>query len=98
MDKVEAWKFETVGTACGNRTGLHKLAAAIIEIAIEEQLLPITERRLTMTKKKRKCCICGADLTSKNYAQVYDDELKKVVVVCPGRCYRTKMMKGWLTR
>ena len=51
-----------------------------------------------MAKKKRKCCICGADLTDKNFAQVYDDEQKKVVVVCPGRCYRARMMKGWLTR
>ena len=31
-----------------------------------------------MAKKKRKCCICGADLTDKNFAQVYDDEQKKL--------------------
>lgn len=54
MEKVEAWKFETVGTACGNRTGLHKLAAAIIEIAIEEQLLPDNGKEADDGKKEAK--------------------------------------------
>ena len=33
--------------------------------------------------KKRKCFRCGVDLTRKNYAQVFDREFHKVVVVCP---------------
>lgn len=35
--------------------------------------------------KKRKCYHCNVDLTRKNYAQVFDRELHKVVIVCP-RC------------
>ena len=54
MDKVEAWKFETVGTACGNKSGLHKLAAAIIEIAIEEQLLPDNRKETDDDQKEEK--------------------------------------------
>jgi hypothetical protein len=54
MEKVEAWKFETVGTACGNKSGLHKLAAAIIEIAIEEQLLPDNRKEADDDQKEEK--------------------------------------------
>ena len=54
MEKVEAWKFETVGTACGNKSGLHKLAAAIIEIAIEEQLLPDNRKEAANGQKEEK--------------------------------------------
>ena len=51
-----------------------------------------------MTKKKRKCAVCGKDLTNLNYAMVMDRELGKVVIVCPGHCYQTRMMKGWAKR
>lgn len=63
MDKVEAWKFETVGTACGNKSGLHKLAAAIIEIAIEEQLLPDNRKEAANGQKEEKVLYmrCGSD-------------------------------------
>ena len=54
MEKVETWKFETVGTACGNKSGLHKLAAAIIEIAIEEQLLPDNRKEAANGQKEEK--------------------------------------------
>ena len=54
MEKVEAWKFETVGTACCNKSGLHKLAAAIIEIAIEEQLLPDNRKETDDDQKEEK--------------------------------------------
>ena len=54
MEKVETWKFETVGTACGNKSGLHKLAAAIIEIAIEEQLLPDNRKETDDDQKEEK--------------------------------------------
>ena len=54
MEKVETWNYETIGTACGNRTGLHKLAAAIIEIAIEEQLLPDNRKEAEHAQKEEK--------------------------------------------
>lgn len=54
MGKVETWQFETMGSACGNRSGLHKLAAAIIEIAIEEQLLPDNRKEAVNVPKKEK--------------------------------------------
>lgn len=54
MEKVEAWNFETIGSACGNKTGLHKLAAAIIEIAIEEQLLPDNRKEAANVQKEEK--------------------------------------------
>ena len=54
MDKVETWQFDTVGSACGNKSGLHKLAAAIIEIAIEEQLLPDNRKEADDDQKEEK--------------------------------------------
>lgn len=54
MEKVETWQFDTVGSACGNKSGLHKLAAAIIEIAIEEQLLPDNRKEATNGQKEEK--------------------------------------------
>lgn len=54
MEKVETWKFETTGSACGNKSGLHKLAAAIIEIAIEEQLLPDNRKEAVNEQKEEK--------------------------------------------
>ena len=54
MDKVETWQFDTVGSACGNKSGLHKLAVAIIEIAIEEQLLPDNRKEADDDQKEAK--------------------------------------------
>lgn len=54
MKPTEMWQFDSVGTACGNKTGLHKLAAAIIEIAIEEQLLPDNRKEVANVQKEKK--------------------------------------------
>jgi len=63
---------------------------------LKMELLKIqTKGDAAMPKKKRKCFICGADLTQKNYAQVFDKANGKVVIVCPGACYKKKMMGGW---
>lgn len=49
-----------------------------------------------MSKKKRKCAVCGADLTHKNYAKVVDKESGQLVTVCSGgNCWRKVIMKGW---
>lgn len=50
-----------------------------------------------MTKKKRKCTVCGADLAHKNYAKVVDKESGQLVTVCSGgSCWRKVIMKGWM--
>ena len=54
MKPTETWQFDTVGSACGNKSGLHKLAAAIIEIAIEEQLLPDNRKEAANGQKEEK--------------------------------------------
>ena len=34
--------------------------------------------------KKRKCAVCGKDLSHMNYAKVVDKESGQLVVVCSG--------------
>lgn len=46
--------------------------------------------------KKRKCAICGKDLSHMNYAKVIDKESGQLVTVCSGgECWRKMVMKGW---
>ena len=46
-----------------------------------------------MTKKKRKCVVCGKDLSRMNFL---DKESGLLVTVCSGgECWRKIVMKGW---
>lgn len=49
-----------------------------------------------MTKKKRKCVVCGKDLSHMNFSKVVDKESGLLVTVCSGgECWRKVVMKGW---
>mgnify|MGYP003218200372 FL=1 len=49
-----------------------------------------------MTRKKRKCAVCGKDLSRANYSKVVDKESGLLVTVCSGgECWRKMIMKGW---
>lgn len=46
--------------------------------------------------KKRKCAVCGKDLSRINYSKVVDKESGQLVTVCSGgECWRKMIMKGW---
>lgn len=44
--------------------------------------------------KKKKCFVCGKDLTHRSFMQVLDDETRKVVIVCSSSCFNTIHQKG----
>lgn len=52
-----------------------------------------------MTKKKRRCVVCGKDLSHMNFSKVVDvvdKESGLLVTVCSGgECWRKIVMKGW---
>lgn len=49
-----------------------------------------------MTKKKRKCVVCGKDLSHMNFSKVVDKESGLLVTVCSGgECWRKVVTKGW---
>lgn len=48
-----------------------------------------------MSRKKRKCAVCGKDLSHMNFS-VVDKESGLLVTVCSGgECWRKIVMKGW---
>lgn len=53
-----------------------------------------------MLSKRRKCSVCGRDLSGKNYARKWDEGQKQVVIVCMDdrNCYGSKMLKNYKTR
>lgn len=52
------------------------------------------------SEQKRKCSICGRDLTGKNFVKIWDESQKKTVIVCRDdrSCYGSKMLRNYKTR
>lgn len=52
------------------------------------------------SEQKRKCLICGRDLTGKNFVKIWDESQKKTVIVCRDdrSCYGSKMLRNYKTR
>lgn len=51
-----------------------------------------------MSRKKRKCAVCGKDLSHMNFSKVVDVDKESglLVTVCSGgECWRKVVMKGW---
>lgn len=48
-------------------------------------------------KKRRRCSVCGRDLTGRNFSRIWDEGQKKTVIVCNDdrTCYQKKMHKNW---
>ena len=79
---------------------LRAFARIAVRYAFELHLYDLIFWGLIIVSKKRKCLICGRDLTGKNFVKIWDESQKKTVIVCRDdrSCYGSKMLRNYKTR